>query len=614
MKRVFAVVFSIFVVFSICFATENIRYEVELITPENITSDGMIYFKTTPNLSNNYHISCSVEYDKGKYFALGDCTDGFTLKYLVEMSESYYHNVCGKDISFDVNIIDNNSHMVYMSETFNYHVPAECKNFITQEENKNETNISESKTNEIVPIISEKDGSVTIVEKTNETIPIIVARETQTEEYNPNIINAFWGKNVLISMDGKYVEFYNANGGRVYPLIIDGTTYLPIRALSNLFSVPIYWEESTQSIYLGRGEQSTNSVRFKENVEKEFPGYTNAEINRNIKVFYNNQLQSFADANGNKVYPVSFQYTTYLPVRAMSNLFEAQIDWDDLNREVKISKKNVIIEEPIKEETEDISNVNFNGELDISEILSGVFVNKKGETLKVYEESDFYYSIIYTEPENIGEEFKDFIGPEFYRAFVGYPKYDVNTSTTSYPLIVRRETNSKEFDTYIISLDKKKLISQKRGEEFDFVKISDEYTREDYKKDKLVQNSKITGEYIDDTNRKYILFEITDYALGKRECIEEGWHCYPLIDPYNDFLLGQYINDNSISNINKAYSYEWGYANHRNYIVVLENGNVLIINCDLEGVADKISVSGTTRKLTKINNQEFDSLPDGEGH
>ncbi len=52
-----------------------------------------------------------------------------------------------------------------------------------------------------------------------------------------------------------------------------------------------------------------------------------AMLNRDIKVVYNGQTQAFADANGAVVYPISYNGSTYLPVRAISELVELPIEW-----------------------------------------------------------------------------------------------------------------------------------------------------------------------------------------------------------------------------------------------------------------------------------------------
>ncbi len=59
-----------------------------------------------------------------------------------------------------------------------------------------------------------------------------------------------------------------------------------------------------------------------------------AILNYGITIKYNGVAQSFTDAVGTRVYPISYNGTTYLPVRAVANLFEIPVDWDGANNTV----------------------------------------------------------------------------------------------------------------------------------------------------------------------------------------------------------------------------------------------------------------------------------------
>lgn len=59
-----------------------------------------------------------------------------------------------------------------------------------------------------------------------------------------------------------------------------------------------------------------------------------ALLNRDIKITYNGTAQSFKDANGTVVYPISYNGTTYLPVRAVAGLVNLPVDFDATNNTV----------------------------------------------------------------------------------------------------------------------------------------------------------------------------------------------------------------------------------------------------------------------------------------
>ena len=62
-----------------------------------------------------------------------------------------------------------------------------------------------------------------------------------------------------------------------------------------------------------------------------------AYLNYGITVQYNGQAQTMNDANGDRVYPISYNGTTYLPVRAVSDMLDIAVDWDGATQTVILS-------------------------------------------------------------------------------------------------------------------------------------------------------------------------------------------------------------------------------------------------------------------------------------
>jgi len=54
----------------------------------------------------------------------------------------------------------------------------------------------------------------------------------------------------VIEIDGVERAFKNANGERVFPLLHDGTTYLPLRAIGEIMDKKVYWYEEDKRIEL----------------------------------------------------------------------------------------------------------------------------------------------------------------------------------------------------------------------------------------------------------------------------------------------------------------------------------------------------------------------------
>ena len=149
-------------------------------------------------------------------------------------------------------------------------------------------------------------------------------------------------KDVKVTFSGDILEFYTAQSDRVYPITYNDSTYLPIRAISSLYNIPILWDGFKDCIYLDSdGQIDSNACKSVTDFKKEGLFKDVALINQTIKVYYQKELIEFFDVNKNKVYPISYKYTTYLPVRAIANLFDCYVDYDFENNTVLLGgKKN----------------------------------------------------------------------------------------------------------------------------------------------------------------------------------------------------------------------------------------------------------------------------------
>ena len=69
-----------------------------------------------------------------------------------------------------------------------------------------------------------------------------------------------------------------------------------------------------------------------------------AYLNYDLKIKYDMQEQNLFDAEGNRVYPISYNGTTYLPVRAIGNLFDVNVDWDGDTYSVLLGKTGEVVD------------------------------------------------------------------------------------------------------------------------------------------------------------------------------------------------------------------------------------------------------------------------------
>ncbi len=64
-----------------------------------------------------------------------------------------------------------------------------------------------------------------------------------------------------------------------------------------------------------------------------------AKLSGDIKVYVDKELQTFQDANGETVYPIIYNGTTYLPVRAIGGLMGKEVHWDNDTRSISLGEK-----------------------------------------------------------------------------------------------------------------------------------------------------------------------------------------------------------------------------------------------------------------------------------
>ncbi len=89
---------------------------------------------------------------------------------------------------------------------------------------------------------------------------------------------------IKITVDGQEITPIDANGNSTEPFIIDGTTYLPVRAMANAFGKNVDWDAETNTVVITSEEGISNlGTRLFE----EFRGYaeqcgTTLEIAENL--------------------------------------------------------------------------------------------------------------------------------------------------------------------------------------------------------------------------------------------------------------------------------------------------------------------------------------------
>ena len=128
-----------------------------------------------------------------------------------------------------------------------------------------------------------------------------------------------------IVVDGVERTFYNVAGEEVHPIVYQGTTYLPLRAIGELMDKNVNWDQSTKTatLYGSRGGSVTKGTPDPDAVKQSIT----ASLRYDFTIVVDGVERTFTDVNGNTVYPLLYNGSTYLPLWAIGNLMGKTVVW-----------------------------------------------------------------------------------------------------------------------------------------------------------------------------------------------------------------------------------------------------------------------------------------------
>lgn len=153
-------------------------------------------------------------------------------------------------------------------------------------------------------------------------------------------VTAKLSPDIRVTLDGETQAMADANGNPVYPVLYNGTTYLPVRAIGNMMRLEVAWSPIDRTVMLF-GHVAHTDASDKANsgtVPGAKPADITAQIDPGVIVEYDGKAQKMTDANGNTVYPILYNGTTYLPVRAVSDMLSIDVTWNQNTRTVALVK------------------------------------------------------------------------------------------------------------------------------------------------------------------------------------------------------------------------------------------------------------------------------------
>lgn len=148
---------------------------------------------------------------------------------------------------------------------------------------------------------------------------------------------------IKVRLNGKVLDLKDANGKKVEPFIIDGTTYLPVRAVGEALGLNVTWDGSTSTVILGNDPEKGQPAAWLGDLDPFAGKVTEKKIERDgqydeYSTANNGETfdRYYSASNGTSTYLLRGQYTRftasfYLPqkYKDTNRLYRVQIFLDD---------------------------------------------------------------------------------------------------------------------------------------------------------------------------------------------------------------------------------------------------------------------------------------------
>ena len=180
---------------------------------------------------------------------------------------------------------------------------------------------------------------------------------TPSDQLGTVKLDAYTGVNIYV--DGILFTPKDANGNKIIPFIYNGTTYLPIAAISTLYGADVEWKNN--SVYIKSNDNTSDTYYIDENGNKVyFKDYPDVPVSNEqpstqltkkqlyatsgVNIYFNGNLYTPQLTNGNKTEVYIINGTTYMPARDISAMFGTSISWDQATNSAILNRNGYSID------------------------------------------------------------------------------------------------------------------------------------------------------------------------------------------------------------------------------------------------------------------------------
>ncbi len=141
-----------------------------------------------------------------------------------------------------------------------------------------------------------------------------------------------------IVVDNKEVYFKSSSGEDIYPILYKGSTYLPVRSIGEIMGKNVNWDEKNKTINISGVREASVSY----NSKNKNNGAENILIQErsDFTILIDGNKKEFHSVLGQKIYPILYNGSTYLPIRAIGEIMDKEVLWDAENNTVTLKSKN----------------------------------------------------------------------------------------------------------------------------------------------------------------------------------------------------------------------------------------------------------------------------------